>query len=159
MLITDAVIRVIAAGLVATAVLDLWQRLVWFVFAVPQTNWALVGRWFAYLAQGTWRHRRIGDSAAVPHEAMIGWIAHYGVGVAYAAGYFAATSVLDIGPSLASALAFGAVTVAVPWFVMQPGMGLGVMAGNTPRPGVARVHSLSSHLAFGFGLYGSFLAI
>jgi hypothetical protein len=54
---------------------------------------------------------------------------------------------------LAPAIAFGVVTVLVPFLVMQPAMGLGVAASRTPRPRAARVQSLITHTVFGLGLY------
>jgi hypothetical protein len=37
--------------------------------------------------------------------------------------------------------------------VMQPAMGAGIAAGRTPRPWMARVHSVLTHGVFGLGLY------
>jgi hypothetical protein len=55
--------------------------------------------------------------------------------------------------SFATALGFGVATVVVPWFFMQPAFGLDVMAVKAAKPAVIRAHSLSSHAAFGAGLY------
>jgi Protein of unknown function (DUF2938) len=38
---------------------------------------------------------------------------------------------------------------------MQPGMGAGIAASRTPRPGAARVQSLLTHAIFGLGLYAA----
>jgi hypothetical protein len=38
---------------------------------------------------------------------------------------------------------------------MQPGMGAGIAARRTPRPGAARLQSLVTHAVFGFGLYAA----
>jgi len=51
------------------------------------------------------------------------------------------------------ALLFGLATVAAPFLLMQPGMGAGIAASRSPRPGVARVQSLLTHAVFGVGLY------
>lgn len=146
--------QVILAGVIATAVLDLWQWLVKLVFGVPPTNWALVGRWFSYIPHGKLVHEGIGNSEPVPREAAMGWIAHYAVGLIYAAIYVAfAWFVLGSGPTFPSALGFGVITVIAPWLLLQPGMGLGIFARNAAKPNVVRAHSLSSHVAFGVGLY------
>ena len=58
-----------------------------------------------------------------------------------------------------AALLVGVVTVAAPFLLMQPGMGAGIAASRTPRPAIARVHSLLNHLAFGAGLYLSALLL
>ncbi len=44
-------------------------------------------------------------------------------------------------------------SVAAPFFVMQPAMGAGIAASRTPRPAIARLHSLVTHAVFGLGLY------
>ena len=43
--------------------------------------------------------------------------------------------------------------VAVPLFVMQPAMGLGVAASKTPAPLKNCTRSLVNHAVFGVGLY------
>jgi hypothetical protein len=45
------------------------------------------------------------------------------------------------------------VTVAAPFFVMQPAFGLGIAASKTPNPTQARLHNLLTHTVYGFGLY------
>jgi hypothetical protein len=151
------ILQVFLVGAIATAALDVWQLLVKVTFGVPATNWALVGRWFCHIPRGKLIHNGITNTEPVPGEAILGWIAHYAVGLIYAAIYLSAVwFVLDAGPTLTSALVFGAVTVFAPWLLLQPGMGLGVFARRAPKPRVARVHSLSSHVAFGAGLYLAF---
>ena len=44
-------------------------------------------------------------------------------------------------------------TVAAPWFVMQPAMGAGVLALKTPAPLKNAFRNLANHAAFGAGLY------
>jgi hypothetical protein len=60
-------------------------------------------------------------------------------------------------PTPIPALVFGMVTVVLPFFVMQPGMGAGVASSKTPNPGRARLRSLLTHTVFGIGLYVSAL--
>lgn len=148
--------QALVMGVVATAFLDLWQRLVARGLGVPATNWALVGRWFSYLPRGRVIHAGIVTSDPVRFEAAVGWIAHYVVGLTYGAIYLAWVHlVLGSGPTLGTALVFGTVTVLAPWCVMQPGMGLGLCARRAPNPTLVRVHSLSGHVVFGAGLYGA----
>ena len=56
-------------------------------------------------------------------------------------------------PTLLPALAVGLVTVAAPFFLMQPGMGAGIAASRTARPAAARMQSLLTHAIFGLGMY------
>jgi hypothetical protein len=146
--------EVLVGGLVATAMLDLWQLAVKGLFGVPPTNWAFVGRWMLYIPAGKFRHRAIAETTPVSHEATAGWLFHYLIGVIYAAVYLILVQLFFNGAvALPTAVAFGAVTVVAPWFVLQPGMGLGVLASNAKQPNVVLAHSLSSHLVFGVGLY------
>jgi hypothetical protein len=52
-----------------------------------------------------------------------------------------------------SALVFGLATVAAPWLVMQPAMGLGFLASKTASPLRNCLRSLANHAVFGAGLY------
>lgn len=148
-----------AAGIVATFALDLWQYGLWRLFGISPTNWTLVGRWIAYIPRGALFHRGIGNAAPIRFETQIGWLTHYLVGLAYAGIYATlALFLLDGRVTMISAMLFALVAVVAPWFFMQPAMGMGVMARNTPKPTLVRVHTFTSHLAFGVGLYIGFQA-
>ena len=58
-------------------------------------------------------------------------------------------------PTLVPALTVSSATLVAPFLVMQPAMGAGIAASKTPRPNVARLRSIVTHTAYGFGLYGS----
>src|SRR5689334_24332807 len=146
-------IEAIVAGIVATLATDLWLWLLQ-IFGVPSADWALVGRWVAWMPRGVFRHRPIAATPSVRGELAIGWGFHYVVGIAYAALYLIITRLmLASGPTLISALVFALALLAVPWLVMQPALGLGFFAAKTPHPGVTRIISISGHAAFGLGLY------
>lgn len=141
-------------GLGATAFMDACGLLLRRTMAIPLPNFRLVGRWVCCMPQGHFRHDNI---AAVPQqrgEHAIGWTVHYLVGIAFALILVMATSGEWVRrPSLLIAAAFGVATVAIPFFVMQPAMGMGVAAARSPNPAKARLGSLRNHLIFGIGLY------
>jgi Protein of unknown function (DUF2938) len=147
-----AAIEALVVGIIATLATDLWQRLLQVV-GVPPANWALVGRWLAWMPRGVFVHRPIAATPSIRGELAIGWGFHYVVGIAYAALYLAITRLLASGPTLISALVFAIALLVAPWFVMQPALGLGFLAARTPHPSVARIISISGHAAFGVGLY------
>ncbi|MGK9234963.1 DUF2938 domain-containing protein [Inquilinus limosus] len=99
-------------------------------------------------------HDGIGKAAPVAGERALGWIVHYGTGIVFAALLLA---ICGLGwardPTLPPALAFGLVTVAAPFLLMQPGLGIGIAASKTPNPTAARLRSLMTHAVFGIGLY------
>ena len=154
----DYFVSAVLIGAGATAVMDLWGIVRQRVFRIPNMNYGLVGRWLAWMTRGRFRHERIAATPAVMGEKAIGWTAHYATGIAFAAAFLGLGG-LDWArsPVLAPALAFGVVTVAAPFLLMQPGMGAGIAARRTPRPNAARVQSLVTHAVFGFGLYAAAL--
>lgn len=142
----------IGAG--ATAVMDIWGIARARLLRAPPMNYALVGRWLAYLPRGQFRHSPIAASPPVPGELLIGWTAHYATGIAFAAMLLAIYG-LDWAcrPTIGPALIVGIASVAAPFLVMQPGMGAGIAASRTPNPAAARFQSLLTHAIFGLGLY------
>ncbi|MEX8194510.1 DUF2938 domain-containing protein [Comamonas guangdongensis] len=147
-------------GLGATAVIDLWAMLRRRLFGAPALDYALVGRWLLYLPEGRCAHAPITASAPKAYEAAIGWSAHYLIGMLFALALvtLAGPAWLE-APRLLPALAVGLASVVFPFFVMQPGMGLGVAASRAPRPWLARGHSLVLHAVFGLAMYATALAL
>ena len=145
---------VIGAG--ATVVMDGWGMVRKRVLGMPAMDYGLVGRWLAYLPRGRVRHERIAATPPVRGERLIGWVAHYLIGIAFA-GVLLAFWGIDWArhPTLGPALLVGIGSVAAPFLVMQPGMGAGIAASRTPRPNAARVQSLVTHTVFGLGLYAA----
>ncbi len=150
------VLCTVLTGAVATAVMDLWTIVRLRLLGTPLSNYGLVGRWLAGMARGRFRHDRIAASPPVRGEQIIGWTAHYLIGMAFAAVLLA---IWGSDPGIVAALIVGIGSVAAPFLVMQPGMGAGIAASRTPRPNAARLQSLVTHTIFGLGLYaGSWLA-
>lgn len=152
----DDVILAVAIGTGATAVMDLWGVARQRLLGMAAPDYALVGRWLAHVARGRFRHERIAASPALGGERVIGWTAHYLIGIAFAAILLAMFGVeWAHAPTLGPALIVGIGSVAAPFLVMQPGMGLGIAASRTPRPAAARIQSLITHTIFGVGLYAA----
>ncbi|MGO4813846.1 DUF2938 domain-containing protein [Cupriavidus sp. 2MCAB6] len=153
---TDYLVGAVLIGAGATAVMDIWAVARKRMLGIPPLDYGLVGRWLAHLTRGRFRHDPIAASPPVRGERLIGWIAHYLTGIAFAATLLALWG-LDWArhPTLGPALIVGIGSVAAPFLVMQPGMGAGIAASRTPRPAAARLHSLVTHGMFGLGLYGA----
>jgi hypothetical protein len=58
---------------------------------------------------------------------------------------------------LLPALILSWVALVAPFFLLQPGMGLGIAGAKTPNPNATRVRSALSHTVFGLGMYASAL--
>lgn len=145
---------VLILGVGATALMDLWGLVRKRLLGLAPPDYGLVGRWLAGFAHGRFRHESIARSPAVVRERLIGWSAHYLIGIAFAAVLLSAAGPAWVHePTLAPALLVGIATVAAPFFLMQPGMGAGIAAARTPHPAAARLQSLVTHAVFGLGLY------
>lgn len=148
--------RVVAIGLGATAVMDIWLIRPGQRFA----GFGLIGRWVGHMRRGRFVHASIAQAEPVPGESALGWLTHYAVGVGYAA-----LLVQLLGPhwlhqpTLLPALMFGLLTVAAPFCLMQPAIGAGFAASKTSAPTLNRLRSLSNHVAFGVGLHISALVL
>lgn len=152
----DSVLSVMLVGIGATAVTDFWAVVRKRLFGVAPPDFGLVGRWLAHMVRGRFRHDSIAAASRVHGERAIGWVAHYVIGISFAAVLVGIWGIEWIRqPSLGPALVVGIVTVAAPYFVMQPGMGAGIAASRAPRPTAARLHSLVTHAIFGLGLYAA----
>ena len=150
----DLLLDGVLIGVVATVCMDIWSVVAKHALRLPTAHWDLVGRWLGHMPRGVFVHRQIGDAEPVPNELAIGWIAHYTTGIVYGIAYLLIVQlVLSREPSLVSALAFGLVTLAAPWLVMQPAMGAGAFASKIPRPGIVRFVNLTMHTVFGVSLY------
>jgi hypothetical protein len=148
------VVFAVVSGLFATVVLDLWQRLVHALVGIPPANWALVGRWFAYIPKGRLIHRPIADTPAVQGELALGWTLHYLIGVIYGFAYVGLMVYgLDRPPSLLNGAVFGACSVVIPWFILQPGLGIGVMGRKAAKPVVPMFNALANHVVYGIALF------
>jgi DUF2938 family protein len=148
------VIDGVLIGVGATAVLDLWNALLKRLFGIPSLNLAMLGRWIGHLPRGRFVHDKIADSSPVPGELLIGWTAHYSIGVSFAILLLAVCGLnWARHPTPLPALVVGLVTVIAPFFILQPGMGAGIAASKTPNPNAARLKSIASHTVYGIGLY------
>lgn len=146
-------VHVALIGVGATAVMDAWLLLLRRL-GVPSLGFALVGRWVGHLARGTIVHPAIAKAAPIPGELALGWLTHYGVGMVFAGLLVAVQGIGWISePTALPAFVVGVVTVAAPWFVMQPAMGAGFAASRTPTPLKNCLRSLANHTVFGVGLY------
>ena len=141
-------------GTGATVFMDVFLVIRKRLFGIPLLDYGLVGRWLGHITKGRFMHDPITGSPPIPGEQLIGWIAHYVIGIAFA---FALLLIWGAGwvrqPTLMPALILGFSTVAIPFLLMQPAMGAGVAASRTPNPTASRLHSLVTHGVFGIGLY------
>src|SRR6476659_4585173 len=75
-------------GIGATALIDLWALARRELLGIAPPDYGLVGRWLAHMPRGRFVHPSITAAAPVRGERMIGWIAHYLIGISFAAVLF-----------------------------------------------------------------------
>ena len=149
-------LQAIAIGLGATLMMDLWNLFLKRALSIPSLDYCLLGRWLRHMPSGTFRHQSIMSAAPRSLECQVGWVAHYSIGVTLALVFVALSGGAWLAhPTVAPALIFGIGTVAFPFFVLQPALGLGVASSLAASPVRARLKSLVTHLVFGLGLYAS----
>ncbi len=157
---SELALRVALIGVGATLILDLWSLFLKIVFGLPFPSYRMVGRWIGHFPRGRFLHKSIAEAPAIAGEHLIGWTAHYGIGILFAVLLIAFAGVDWLSaPNVLPALIIGMVTVVAPLFVMQPAMGFGIASSKTPNPNVARWRSFAAHTAFGFGLYLSAIVL
>lgn len=158
--IVEFVARGMLIGVAGAALMDAWALFVRRAFSVRGLDYAMLGRWIGNFPRGRFFHERIASADPVRGERLIGWVAHYSIGIAFA---FLLLTIWGLGwarsPAIWPALLVGWGTIVAPWFVMQPAMGAGIAGSRTPDPGAARLRNLATHTVYGIGLYLSATAL
>ena len=154
---SDAVVFVaggVLMGVTGSALMDVWSLALRRGFHVPTLDYALLGRWIGGFPRGHFVHARIASAEPVAGEGVLGWFAHYTIGVTFAFALLAIWGVAWLrSPTILPALLVGLGTIMAPWFVMQPAMGAGIAGSRTPSPGATRLRNLGTHAVYGVGLY------
>lgn len=149
----EFIVRSLLIGAGATLVMDVWAALLRRL-GVPSLNFAFLGRWIGHIPRGRWFHARIADAAPVRAEKLIGWSAHYSIGVTFSVLLLAAFGLeWARSPTLAPALTVGVATVVAPLFILQPAFGAGIASSKTNSPVLNAGKSFVTHVVFGFGLF------
>ncbi|MCX4241331.1 DUF2938 domain-containing protein [Paraliomyxa miuraensis] len=149
----EFVVRSMLIGTGATMAMDVWAAVL-RQFGVPSLNFAFLGRWIGHMPRGQWLHESIARTAPVRGELLLGWGAHYSIGIAFAVLLLAVHGLQWArSPTPLPALVIGLVTVVAPLFVLQPALGAGIASSKTPTPVFNCLKSLITHTVFGLGLY------
>lgn len=84
-----SLISAILIGLGATLTTDLWALFLKRAFNIASSNYCLVGRWLRYMPEGTFRHSSIASTPQKSTECIVGWIAHYMIGITFSIAFVA----------------------------------------------------------------------
>lgn len=151
-------LRTVLIGVGATLAMDLWALLL-RQFGIPSLNFAYLGRWIGHLPRKRWIHSSIAKATPIRGELLMGWVAHYAIGMTFAA-LLLSTCGLEWArsPSMFPALLIGIVTAVAPLLILQPALGAGIASSKTQTPVLNSIKSLVTHTVYGFGLYLAALA-
>ena len=134
--------------------MDIWAIFLKRVFDISPPNWAMVGRWVVHLTSGKVFHDDIAAAPAFSSENLVGWVFHYLVGLTYGVIF-----VLLIGeqwlsePTFMPVYLYAIATILAGWFLLHPGIGLGIALAKTENPFKARCMGLTAHSIFGLGMW------
>ena len=156
----EIVARGVLIGVGGAALMDAWAWLSRHAFNIQGLDYALLGRWIGHFPRRRFFHERIASAEPVRGEGVLGWVAHYSIGIAFALGLLVIWGLeWARSPTPWPPLGLGLVTIVAPWCVMQPAMGAGIAASRTPNPRAARLRNLATHVVYGIGLYLSAVAL
>lgn len=155
----NILLKIVVIGIGATIVLDIWNYIL-ALFGIKSLDYRFVGRWIGNFINGKFYHSNIMMTLPVQNELVIGWTAHYLIGIS-----FSFLLIIAFGnewlekPLLVPAIIIGMITIIAPLFIMQPALGFGIASSNLPNPIVRVLKSIITHLVYGTGLYLSALLV
>jgi hypothetical protein len=110
------------------------------------------------MCKGKFAHEDINRTPALENEHTWSYISHYLIGIVLAGIFFLlAINHHGVSENAWLSLVYGIITVALPWFWLLPGIGLGVMAKKSDRRNLIIRTSFINHTNFGVGLSVWFL--
>ena len=145
-------LRILITGLAGATAADVGRTAYQWATGFPAVNWSVTGRWFLMVLQGQPYVPDVGAMPALPNELIAGHAAYYTISVVFAGVYLLLLKVMKREPSLWNGLLFGWVTMAFPFLVQMPLMGMGVLASATATPLLIIGRTLVHHSSFGLGL-------
>ncbi|WP_160139718.1 DUF2938 domain-containing protein [Chryseobacterium sp. c4a] len=150
----NVLIDAVLLGIGATIFMDVYALIIKRLWNIPSLDYRILGRWIGHFKKGTFSHSNIIQAPPIQGEKVLGWMAHYSIGIVFA---FALLFIWGedwlMHPTAFPAIFIGLATTLAPWFMMQPAFGFGIAASKLPNPTVARLRSLQTHLIYGIGLY------
>lgn len=151
--------RILCAGVAAPIAANLARLVYRTITGLPPVDWSITGRWFLMVLSGQPYAPGIGTAAPLPHELLVGTLGYHLISITFAAVYLIGLALIGRRETFANGLVFGWVTMAFPFLVQMPLMGLGVFASLTPTPWILLGRTLVHHTGFGLGLaLGAMLA-
>lgn len=155
----NLMIRIIFIGIGATLIMDIYS-LILKIFNISSLDYRFLGRWIGNFFNNKFYHESILQAPVIKNELIIGWIAHYCIGITFSFllwAFYGKSWFLN--PTFTPAIIIGIATIIAPFLLMQPAFGFGIAGSNMPDPNILRFKSFMAHFVYGLGLFLSALAI
>ena len=157
---TLSMVSGVGVGVAATVTMDVLAGASRRIGLTAGATGRWVGRWYLGMARGQFLHSNIAAARERAGEKPAALIGHYAIGIVLAALYVVGAGWLGLTPrALLVALGYGLATCALPWFLMFPAFGFGLLGLRGPPQLMLIRTSVINHLFYGFGLWWSVNAL
>jgi hypothetical protein len=138
---------------VGTLVMDTLNYLFARTGLVLKIDVRMIGRMTVGWMRGRLRYDRPSQIEPHAYERLLGYLAHYAIGLILAAIFVLGWDQFMGGPpSPAWAIVYGFATTVISEFVVYPSMGLGICGRRSPDGIKAFLSPLANHLFYGLGM-------
>jgi hypothetical protein len=149
--------RCLGAAVLSTLSMDLGATLCRKLGLTAGMPPELFARWLGNMLQGRVVHHTILEAPDTRVPMGLALATHYLIGITLTFTFWALLSQLPVKPLstaglAAAALGFGMLTNVLPWLIMFPAMGFGVLGKDGPADLLLFRSSLVNHAWFGIGL-------
>lgn len=149
----NVIIHGIYIGLFATLIMDLFNVLGKKMKFHGGGSYVVIGRWFGGFYRGRFTHKNILTETPFPYEKYVGLFCHYCIGVLLAWIYLMSVDLMGVqAHQLGWSVTYGTITNILPWFIMFPACGFGMLALKGPAPVSMLRSSFCNHLGYGIAL-------
>lgn len=149
----ELLVAAVVAGVVGTLAMDSLNFLFARAGVLSRIDVGMIGRMAVGWMGGRFRYGHPSEIRPVTHELLLGYVAHYAIGVSLALPYVLGWDLLVGGPAPALwAVPYGLATTVAAYLFVLPSMGLGVFGRLSPNGARVPLSSLANHLFYGLGL-------
>ena len=143
-------------GLIGSVFMDVVEIFMGKVGLHSGVTGSHIGKWAYGLLRGKIVHADIEATPHVKNELKIAFVFHYvvgggGVALAYPVMLYI-IGISNQPDHILPAIFYGLLTCALPWFVLMPSMGKGIVGRKMRLKASPITAPILSHLAYGFGL-------
>ncbi|MFW2372562.1 MAG: DUF2938 family protein [Gammaproteobacteria bacterium] len=143
-------------GLVGASFMDITESYLSKLGINSGVNGTYIAKWVHGLARGQFYHSNIDNTPALDHEFIIAALFHYIIGGGAVALGYAVLISLQYAPLMAwhipLSIAFGLMTCMLPWFILMPAIGKGVLGTKMAMGAKPVLAPILSHIAYGLGI-------